>query len=114
MRTNFKKLTKLNFISKRRSVSSTKNDSHLPTTTINHKDEPEIELTIRQTIKKQLVDNILLILTVISVLFGIGLGFLLRFYTNLSVPEKSYFGFPGEVFLRILKFLILPYLYLYF
>jgi solute carrier family 1 (high affinity glutamate transporter) protein 1 len=57
---------------------------------------------------KQLKDNILLLLTVISVIFGIGLGFILRANTNFSPPVKNYFGFPGEIFLRSLKFLILP------
>ena len=54
--------------------------------------------TFNQIIKKQFKDNILLIITVISVIIGIGLGFVLRIYTNLSVNEKAYFGFPGEVF----------------
>ncbi len=58
----------------------------------------EKKKTINQIIKKQFQDNILLILTVISVIIGIGLGFVLRIYTNLSVNEKAYFGFPGEVF----------------
>jgi Na+/H+-dicarboxylate symporter len=43
-----------------------------------------------------------------SVLVGIGLAFILRSYANLTNPEKLYFGFPGEIFLRMLKFLILP------
>ena len=64
--------------------------------------------TCRQILVKQLKDNILLILTVISVIFGIGLGFILRAKTNFSPPVKAYFGFPGEIFLRSLKFLILP------
>ncbi len=49
----------------------------------------EKKKTINQTIKKQFQDNILLILTVISVVIGIGLGFVLRIYTNLSVNEKE-------------------------
>lgn len=52
--------------------------------------------------------NILLILTVASVSFGIGLGFLLRATTNLSPKVIPYFGYPGELFLRGLKFIILP------
>jgi hypothetical protein len=58
----------------------------------------EKKKTFNQIIKKQFKDNILLIITVISVIIGIGLGFVLRIYTNLSVNEKAYFGFPGEVF----------------
>jgi solute carrier family 1 (high affinity glutamate transporter) protein 1 len=62
----------------------------------------------RQIIKKQAKENVLLIATVLAVIFGIGLAFIIREYTNLTTVEKSYFGFPGELFLRMLKFLILP------
>ena len=60
------------------------------------------------TISKQLRENLLLIATVIGVVIGIGLAFILREYATLTNIEKSYFGFPGELFLRMLKFLILP------
>lgn len=63
---------------------------------------------IREIMKKQLKDNLLLIATVIAVGLGIGVAFILRAYTNFKPPEKAYFGFPGEIFLRMLKFLILP------
>jgi Na+/H+-dicarboxylate symporter len=58
-------------------------------------------------IKKQMRENLLLIATVIGVFIGIGLAFIIRPY-GLTKVEKSYFGFPGELFLRMLKFLILP------
>lgn len=122
MRTHLKKITKLNFLKRKRrsvsnvnniNVSGTKDDTIIDLKDINRKTDgdeskPDVKLTIKETIQKQLKENVLLILTVISVAIGIALGFILRIYTNMSPPEKSYFGFPGEVFLRILKFLILP------
>ena len=60
------------------------------------------------TIKKHLKNNLLLILTIVSVIIGIGFGVLIRSVANLNQTEKDYFAFPGEVFLRILKFLIFP------
>lgn len=64
--------------------------------------------TIAEKIKAQVVENILLISTIIAVLLGVGLGFLLREVTNLNKAEVAYFGFPGEMFLRALKLIILP------
>ena len=43
-----------------------------------------------------------------SVFIGILLGFLIRQFASLSVIEKNYLGFPGEIFLRLIKLLILP------
>ena len=63
----------------------------------NNKNEKMIVLKKKLSIKKILKDNLLLILTVVSVLIGIGLGFILRINTNLSINEKAYIGFPGEV-----------------
>lgn len=55
-------------------------------------------------------ENILFISTVIAVVCGIGLGFILR---EVAGPFKNkniimYFKFVGDLFLRMLKFLILP------
>ena len=52
--------------------------------------------------------NAFLLVTIVSVLVGIVLGFLLRLYADLNEIEKSYVGFPGEIFLRMIKLLILP------
>ncbi|XP_010608654.1 excitatory amino acid transporter 5 isoform X3 [Fukomys damarensis] len=51
--------------------------------------------------------NGLLILSVLSVLLGCLLGFFLR-TRHLSPQEISYFQFPGELLMRMLKMLILP------
>ncbi|XP_029941241.1 excitatory amino acid transporter 3 [Salarias fasciatus] len=52
--------------------------------------------------------NWLLIATVLSVMLGIGLGVVVREYANLSHLDKQYFGFPGEILMRMLKLVILP------
>uniref|UniRef100_A0AAR2L4E5 Amino acid transporter n=1 Tax=Pygocentrus nattereri TaxID=42514 RepID=A0AAR2L4E5_PYGNA len=41
-------------------------------------------------------------------LTGIGLGVLVREYAGLSQLDKQYFGFPGEILMRMLKLVILP------
>ncbi|KAG5261409.1 hypothetical protein AALO_G00304190 [Alosa alosa] len=52
--------------------------------------------------------NWLLIATVASVILGIGLGVLVREHATLSPLHKQYFGFPGELLMRMLKLVILP------
>ncbi|XP_057697409.1 excitatory amino acid transporter 5 [Corythoichthys intestinalis] len=51
--------------------------------------------------------NGLLTLSVVAVLTGCTLGFMLR-GTQLSTQAKIYFSFPGELLMRMLKMLILP------
>ncbi|KAK2914353.1 hypothetical protein QQF64_029597 [Cirrhinus molitorella] len=59
-------------------------------------------------VKGLLKRNWLLIATIISVILGIGLGVLVRDYTSLSQLNKQYFGFPGDILMRMLKLVILP------
>ncbi|PWA22148.1 hypothetical protein CCH79_00019978 [Gambusia affinis] len=39
---------------------------------------------------------------------GISLGIVVRDYVSLSHLHKQYFGFPGEILMRMLKLVILP------
>uniref|UniRef100_A0A4W5NEN3 Amino acid transporter n=1 Tax=Hucho hucho TaxID=62062 RepID=A0A4W5NEN3_9TELE len=59
-------------------------------------------------LKGLLKKNWLLIATIVSVLLGIGLGVVVREYASLSHLEKQYFGFPGDILMRMLKLVILP------
>ncbi|KAI5609988.1 excitatory amino acid transporter 3 [Silurus asotus] len=59
-------------------------------------------------VKGMLKRNWVLIATIISVLLGTGLGVLVREYASLSHLDKQYFGFPGELLMRMLKLVILP------
>ncbi|XP_037642299.1 solute carrier family 1 member 7a [Sebastes umbrosus] len=58
-------------------------------------------------VKNVCKQNGLLILSVLAVVIGCLLGFFLR-GKQLSEQEVKYFGFPGELLMRMLKMLILP------
>ena len=61
--------------------------------------------------KKFIEENILMILTVLAVFTGIAIGFVLKFGTGKEIwsdRELMYIQFPGTIFLRMLKSLILP------
>lgn len=51
--------------------------------------------------------NMMVILTVAGVLVGVGLGMMVR-TMNLTRAQMTYFAFPGEMLLRMLKMIILP------
>lgn len=67
-------------------------------------DKEERGLDFKRLLKK----NWLLIATIVSVLLGISLGLVVREYASLSHLDKQYFGFPGELLMRMLKLVILP------
>ncbi|XP_006630080.1 excitatory amino acid transporter 3-like isoform X1 [Lepisosteus oculatus] len=58
--------------------------------------------------KMFLKKNWLLLSTVTAVMLGIGLGVLVREYASFSHLDIYYFGFPGEILMRMLKLIILP------
>lgn len=51
--------------------------------------------------------NMLVVLTVSGVLVGVGLGMIVR-RMHLTRAQMTYFAFPGEMLLRMLKMIILP------
>ena len=53
-------------------------------------------------------DNMILLATIVAVILGISLGFLLRAFFEFNPNEIGYFAFIGQLFLRMLKFLIMP------
>ncbi|GCC23419.1 excitatory amino acid transporter 3 [Chiloscyllium punctatum] len=52
--------------------------------------------------------NWLLMSTILAVVLGIVTGILAREFAVLSNLDKFYFGFPGEILMRMLKLIILP------
>ncbi|XP_075706385.1 excitatory amino acid transporter 5-like [Rhinoderma darwinii] len=66
-----------------------------------------LRLNYCRWIKTFWTQNGLLTLSVLSVVTGCLIGFLLRIL-ELSDLEKQYFSFPGELLMRMLKMLILP------
>lgn len=57
--------------------------------------------------RKFLVDNVMLVVTLLGVLSGIALGFGLRQY-HLGSDSLMIISYPGEIFMRLLKLMILP------
>ncbi|XP_013149067.1 PREDICTED: putative sodium-dependent excitatory amino acid transporter glt-6 [Papilio polytes] len=58
-------------------------------------------------LRKCLVDNAMLVVTLIGVLAGVTIGFGLRPY-NLGPDMLMAISYPGEIFMRLLKLMILP------
>jgi solute carrier family 1 (high affinity glutamate transporter) protein 1 len=75
---------------------------------MNYKNNESAKPSFKQLMKSQFKENILLVETVIAVILGISIGFLLRQFYEFNSNEIAYFGFLGHLFLRMLKFLILP------
>ncbi|KAF7710339.1 neutral amino acid transporter A [Silurus meridionalis] len=61
----------------------------------------------QEKFKSFLRRNLVVILTVSGVLVGVGLGVIVR-KMNLTRAQMTYFAFPGEMLLRMLKMIILP------
>ena len=53
-------------------------------------------------------ENALLIATVGAVFLGVSFGFVMRAYYRFNPNEIDYLAFIGQLFLRMLKFLIMP------
>lgn len=66
--------------------------------------------------RKIIMNNLLTILTVIAVVGGTLVGIIIRSTTKTpwSARETMYLQYPGELFLRMLKALIIPLLVSYF
>jgi L-cystine uptake protein TcyP (sodium:dicarboxylate symporter family) len=60
-----------------------------------------------ENVRRCLSDNLLLLATVAGVLFGVVLGFVLR-PLKLSSDAVMLVSYPGELFMRLLKLLVLP------
>ena len=63
-------------------------------------------------LKIVVINNLMLILIILSAALGICVSIFLKLYTNLSYDAKIYFAFPGELFVRALKFISLPLVFI--
>ncbi|KAG4072837.1 hypothetical protein HA402_001626 [Bradysia odoriphaga] len=79
------------------------NDNECPRKTTDSCEAP-IELT---GFRKWFSENLMLLVTLSGVLFGVILGFSLR-TLNLSHDSIMLISYPGELFMRMLKLMILP------
>lgn len=59
-------------------------------------------------LKRCMGENVLTVATLLGVAVGIGMGIGLRNYKTWTKREVMYVSFPGEIFLSMLKCLILP------
>lgn len=82
------------------------NLTDLKNTTHRTHEKPQSNYNIRKCLKS----NLLTLLTVAGVISGVVVGFILRASKNEPWPARQilYVNFAGDVFLRILKSLILP------
>ncbi|XP_055051985.2 neutral amino acid transporter B(0) [Misgurnus anguillicaudatus] len=78
-------------------------EAHLDNPTRKQKD-PE---TTGQRLKRIAMANLLVILTVAAVIVGVFIGLGVR-SAGLSRTQVIYFGFPGELLIRMLKMIIIP------
>uniref|UniRef100_A0A7N8XVT1 Amino acid transporter n=1 Tax=Mastacembelus armatus TaxID=205130 RepID=A0A7N8XVT1_9TELE len=69
--------------------------------------EKSVQKSFREKLVEFLRKNLLVIMTVSGVLVGVGLGMMVR-NLNLTKAQMTYFAFPGEMLLRMLKMIILP------
>uniref|UniRef100_A0A668USH7 Amino acid transporter n=1 Tax=Oreochromis aureus TaxID=47969 RepID=A0A668USH7_OREAU len=69
--------------------------------------EKSSQKSLGEKLMEFLRKNLLVILTVSGVLVGVGLGMMVR-SMNLTKAQMTYFAFPGEMLLRMLKMIILP------
>jgi solute carrier family 1 (high affinity glutamate transporter) protein 2 len=65
------------------------------------------EVGFAESVWAWLVDNLLLVLTVLSVIAGLGLGCVLRLM-DFDDEMVMLIGFPGDLLMRMLKMLIIP------
>lgn len=62
----------------------------------------------RHPVTKCLFENVLTLATLLGVILGIALGIGLRNARTWTKREAMYVGYPGDIFLNMLKCLILP------
>lgn len=67
----------------------------------------DIPETFSEKLKRIARTNLLVILTVAAVIVGVCIGLGVR-NANLSQTQVIYFGFPGELLIRLLKMIIIP------
>lgn len=69
--------------------------------------KPEMSKTTFASLRTWLLDNLLLVITFSGVFIGVITGILLK-PMELDKVTISYVAYPGELFMRLLKLMILP------
>jgi L-cystine uptake protein TcyP (sodium:dicarboxylate symporter family) len=73
-----------------------------------HNASNELRPSLKDIVRMNIEENFLLASTIAAVTLGISSGFIIRSLYEFNDNETKYFGFIGQIFLRMLKFLILP------
>jgi L-cystine uptake protein TcyP (sodium:dicarboxylate symporter family) len=76
--------------------------------TIDESDDKLNDSNINVSKLNLLKKNLLLISIITSVVLGISAGFLLRQFFSFDERTIAFFGFPGSIFLRLIKLFIMP------
>jgi Na+/H+-dicarboxylate symporter len=66
------------------------------------------KFSIEKLKNKWLIKNIMLVSIITAVILGLSVGFLLRSFCVLDKHRIGLFGFPGSIFLRLVKLFIMP------
>ncbi len=69
--------------------------------------KPEMSKTTFASLRSWLIDNLLLVVTFSGVFIGVLSGILLK-PLDLDKEAVAYIAYPGELFMRLLKLMILP------
>ena len=69
--------------------------------------KPQIKQVTVSGLRSWLKENLLLVITFSGVSLGVIIGILLK-PLELDSVTVSYIGYPGELFMRLLKLMILP------
>ncbi|GMR46474.1 hypothetical protein PMAYCL1PPCAC_16669 [Pristionchus mayeri] len=64
----------------------------------------------RSSVRNAIKENLMLVLTITAVIVGISLGLALR-SVNLSPLALQLINFPGEIFMQVLKMMVLPLIF---
>ncbi|XP_061766950.1 neutral amino acid transporter A isoform X1 [Nerophis ophidion] len=82
-------------------------NGHATSATAERPSEKGAHRSAKEMVLAFLGKNLLVLLTVSGVAVGVGLGMLVR-HMELTKAQVTYFAFPGEMLLRMLKMIILP------
>ena len=89
-------------------MSPKEEEKHGVTLPLNNNRKLERSISVKDELVSNIGSQILLLCTAIAVVAGVILGVVLKINCDFNKNQIKYFGFVGEIFLRMLKLLILP------
>ena len=89
-------------------MSPKEEEKHGVTLPLNNNRKLERSISVKDELVSNIGSQLLLLCTAIAVVAGVILGVVLKINCDFNKNQIKYFGFVGEIFLRMLKLLILP------